>query len=169
MRALVVVESMFGNTQEIAHAVGQGLSTRMEVALVPVSEAPTQIDPPLALLVVGGPTHAFGLTREGTREDAVRQGAHPPGGAGPGLREWLTELTTSVSGTATAAFDTRVRKRGVPGSAARGAERRLTRLGFAAGPTMSFWVSGVSGPLLPGEVDRAREWGADLAAEVADG
>ena len=166
MRALVVVESMFGNTVDVGQAVADGLSSRMQVDLVPVTEAPAQVDPEVRLLVVGGPTHAFGLSRESTREDAVRQGGHPSGGPDTGLREWLATLAPTSSGAASAAFDTRVKKRGVPGSAARGAEKRLAKLGYAQGPTVSFWVNGVSGPLLAGELDRARAWGEELAEQV---
>ncbi len=167
MRALVVVESMFGNTLEVGRAVADGLSTLLDVDLVPVTEAPSQVDREVRLLVVGGPTHAFGLSRESTREDAVRQGGHPSGGPGTGLREWLAALPPPPSGVASAAFDTRVKKRGVPGSAARGAEKRLAKLGYTQGPTVSFWVDGVSGPLLDGELDRARAWGEELATQVA--
>jgi hypothetical protein len=168
MRALVVVESMFGNTLAVARAVVEGLSAGgVDGEVVPVTEAPSQVAPEVRLLVVGGPTHAFGLSREGTRADAVRQGGHPDGGADTGLREWLAALEPAEPGVASAAFDTRVRKRGVPGSAARGAEKRLARLGYAQGPTMSFWVDGVSGPLLDGELGRARAWGEELAGRVS--
>jgi flavodoxin len=67
MRALVVYESMFGNTQAIANAIVQGLSGRMRVEALEVGVAPATIDDDVALLVVGGPTHAFGLSRPQTR------------------------------------------------------------------------------------------------------
>ena len=52
MRALVVFESMFGNTQEIAEAIADGLSGRMQVDLVEVGAAPAEVGDEVALLVV---------------------------------------------------------------------------------------------------------------------
>ena len=76
MSALVVYESMFGNTQSIAKGIGEGLSSRMTVEIVEVGEAPSVIDPDVELLVVGGPTHAFGMRRPGTRQNAAQQAGH---------------------------------------------------------------------------------------------
>jgi Flavodoxin len=166
MRALVVFESMFGNTEEVARAVAEGLSSRMDVSVRAVSEAPDALPEPPVLVVVGGPTHVMGMTRARTRADAVRQGAAPATGATTGLREWLAGLRWAPAGTAGAAFDTRVHAP-VPGSAARGAARGLRRLGVAlAAPATTFWVGGTPGPLLDGERERARRWGEDLAAAV---
>lgn len=56
----------------------------------------------------------------------------------------------------------------LPGSAARAAAKRLHRLGMAVVvPPATFLVGGMTGPLLEGEVDRARRWGVDLGARVA--
>ena len=73
MRALVVYESMFGNTQAIADAVADGLAARVRVDAVEVGAAPTVVGDDVVLLVVGGPTHAFGMSRQATRQDAGRQ------------------------------------------------------------------------------------------------
>ena len=165
MRAVVVFESMFGNTQKIAAAIGEGLGDRMAVDVVEVGAAPTEIGPGTDLLVVGGPTHAFGMSRPQTRQDAARQA----GGevvSRSGIREWLESVTHEAPVPAVA-FDTRVSKGWVPGSAARAAQRRLRgkRFGAAADPE-TFYVEGTPGPLLDGELARARQWGADLAASV---
>ncbi|TFD25655.1 flavodoxin domain-containing protein [Cryobacterium sp. TMS1-13-1] len=65
MRALIVYESMYGNTRLIAETIGRGLAPA-EVILVPTSQAAgvdlTQVD----LLLVGGPTHVHGLSRPST-------------------------------------------------------------------------------------------------------
>ena len=58
MHALVVFESMYGNTRAIAEAIADGLSTRMRVEVQEVGVAPEVIDDDVALLVVGAPTHA---------------------------------------------------------------------------------------------------------------
>ncbi len=169
-RAVVVVESMFGNTEAVARAVADGLSDLFVVDVVRVADAPAIIPDDVQLLVVGGPTHAFGLTREGTRLAARDQGAKPSTGVEVGLREWLGGLQPHPTALAAATFDTRIKKPGVPGSAARGAMRRLRRLGLraAARPT-SFYVAGMSGPLLGGELARARGWGSNLATTAAAG
>jgi hypothetical protein len=165
MRAMVVYESMFGNTGTIAKALADGLSAGFRVDLVDVAAAPTTLDSDIGLLVVGGPTHAFGLSMQRTRLDAIRQGASNPV-ADVGVREWLNALHRSP-GVAAAAFDTRVDRPRVPGSAARAAARRLRRLGLriVVAPT-SFYVQGAAGPLLPGEVERAQRWAARIVAAL---
>jgi hypothetical protein len=168
MRALVAYESMFGNTQAIADAIVQGLSGRMRVEALEVGVAPTAIDDDVVLLVVGGPTHAFGLSRPRTRQDAARQATAGLVSRGPGLREWLTSLK-APAGVAAAAFDTRISKPRLPGSAARAAEKRLRRLGLRmVAPAESFYVEGTSGPLLEGEQERARRWGESVGSRTVD-
>jgi hypothetical protein len=167
MRALVVYESMFGNTRVIAEAVADGLSRRMRVDAVEVGAAPAAIGDDVALLVAGGPTHAFGMSRPGTRQDAAKQTTHGLVSAGNGLREWLAALPDGSRRMA-AAFDTRIARPRLPGSAANAAERRLRRLGFrVAAPAKSFYVAGTQGPLIDGEQGRARDWGAHLAELAA--
>jgi len=161
-RALVVFESMFGNTEAVARAVAGGLAEHMPVEVVPVSAAPEELDADIDLLVVGGPTHTFSLSRAATRRSALEQGADPVGGAQVGVREWLSELAPARSTCRAAAFDTRVRVHGMPGSAARAASRRLRRLGVEAMHPCTFWVEGTTGPLVDGELDHARAWGLAL-------
>ncbi len=167
MRAVVVYESMFGNTEAVARAVAEGLSGHLPVDVVEVAQAPTSFDPRVGLLVVGAPTHAFGLSRPATRQDA----AAPRGGpvhqlvsSHGGVREWLAQLS---SGTAeVAVFDTHVDAL-LHGAASAPAARRLRRLGFRTGERRGFVVAGREGPLVPGELDRARAWGQALGARVA--
>ena len=168
MRALVVYESMFGNTQAIAEAIADGLGTGMEVDVMEVGTAPTALTDDIRLLVIGGPTHAFGLTRPTTRRDAVDRSGRGVVSAGIGLREWLDGIHDVPPGTAAAAFDTRVDKRWA-GSAARAANKRLRRLGFRlAAPPQSFSVADVTGPLVAGEQLRARRWAEQLATGTVE-
>ncbi|MCM4084843.1 flavodoxin family protein [Paractinoplanes hotanensis] len=161
MKALVVYESMFGNTEAIARAVAAELQSALDVTVAEARDIPSAVG--VDLLVVGAPTHAFGLSRPGTREDAVRQGSARP--ADLGIREYL-DVSPMLNCTA-AAFDTRVDKPRLPGSAAHRAHRRLRGLGCRLPITpASFRVSGTRGPLLPGETDRAHEWARRLAAAV---
>jgi hypothetical protein len=163
MRALVVYESMFGNTQAIASAVAQGLSERMEVDLVEVSEAPTSVD--VDLVVAGGPTHAFSMSRPNTRQSAAEQaGDSGVVSVGLGLREWLDAAGPGLRGTPVATFDTKITKGHLPGSAAKAAQRRLRRFGARiVSPAHNFTVLGGTGPLGDGELARARGWGVELA------
>jgi hypothetical protein len=120
----------------------------------------------VVLLVVGGPTHAFGLSRPATRKSARDQGATAP--VEVGLREWLAALPPVDRPVAVATFSTRVAKPRVPGSAARAARKALRRSGYPVElAAEDFWVAGTPGPLLDGETDRARDWGAALGARMA--
>lgn len=165
-RALVVYESLFGNTQQVAEAVAEGLAEHLDVQVLEVGQAPAPGDT-LDLVVVGGPTHAFSMSRPGTREDARRQGA-TQGDASTGIREWLGGLGAGPHAGLVATFDTKVEKvRHLPGSAARAAAKVSKNLGYAPAATAeSFYVVGVEGPLVVGEVSRARAWGEHLASEV---
>lgn len=168
-RALVVYESMFGNTRTIAEGIADGLRGRMSVEFVEVGAAPDRVDAEVGLLVVGGPTHAFSMSRQTTRADAGRQGADQGAAAGIGLREWIERIAASSTRPPVAAFDTKVNRPKLPGSAARAALGRLRKAGFRpVTRAANFYVGGTPGPLLDGESARAREWGAQLSAIVAE-
>ena len=166
MRALVVYESMFGNTETIARAIAEGLGERYEVTTVEVGSAPSRLPDDVALLVAGGPTHAMGMTRPNTREQAAEEVGHAGlVSGGRGLREWLEALEPAVSLPA-ATFDTHIDKP-FPGSASHAARRRLRTLGYDVRRAESFHVRGTTGPLTDGEPARARAWAARLAAGLA--
>lgn len=166
MNSLVVFESMFGNTEAIARAVAEGLSEATSNQVVEVGAAPRLISSDVALLVVGGPTHAFGMSRPGTRQSASQQAGGKLVSKGVGVREWLAEIRTG-STPAAAAFDTRINKPRLPGSASRAVAKSLRRLGLPLiAPPESFYVIGSEGPLVAGELERAREWGQTLGANL---
>src|SRR3954451_1245333 len=167
MKALIVYESMFGNTEKVARAVAAGLADGMEVEVDEVSAAPAQVTDLVDLIVVGGPTHAFSLSRPSTRADAVTKGA-TQGERDIGIREWLTGLNGRPHSELVAAFDTRVdRVRRLPGSAAHKAAKLARHRGFQIADVESFYVSDIDGPLLPGELERATAWGRDLASQMS--
>ena len=94
MRALVVYESMYGNTREIASNIADGLRAYYEVTLVPVAEATAELVARADLLVAGAPTHMHGLSNVMTRQMAARAAAKDgsglridPDAEGPGLPE----------------------------------------------------------------------------------
>jgi hypothetical protein len=171
MRALVVYESMFGNTAALADHVAAGLADSLVVELVEVgAAAPVLPDEPGGrpdLLVLGAPTHAFGLSTAGTRRAATDRSAEPLVSGRIGLREWLDGERPDLAGLATATFDTRIERPRLPGSAARVLRRRLLRHGCRPiVEPQSFYVTTTTGPLSAGEVTRARQWGRALAAAV---
>ncbi|WP_309647367.1 hypothetical protein [Nocardioides sp.] len=168
VRALVVFESMFGNTATVARCVTEGLEEGgLDVTALGVRDA-AGVDPSgFDLLVVGGPTHAFSLSRPGTRQDAVRQGAPPAAAEGDGLREWIATMPLG-HGHLLATFDTRVTKlRHLPKAASSRAARLITRRGFrlVSRPT-GFVVTDIQGDLVDGETERATAWGRLLALET---
>lgn len=177
MRTLIVFESMFGNTGRVARAVAEGIArSGGEPTLVDVGDVSDEQVAAYDLLVLGGPTHAFSMSRPSTRDDAVRQGASAHDAA-RGIREWLGEQKAAGAGgsagtgrSLAAVFDTRVAKvRRLPGSAAKGAAKSLRGLGhdLLDRPT-SFYVDDVDGPLLDGEEERARAWGDTLVRLAAE-
>ncbi|GAA1991999.1 flavodoxin family protein [Isoptericola halotolerans] len=164
MSALVVYESSFGNTALVARAVGDGIAERMPVRVRSVDSIGDAGVDGADLVVIGGPTHAFGMSRPQTRQDArERLGDQPT--ASPGIREWIDGLRPDQEIALYATFDTRVEKvRHLPGSAAHSAARALRRDGHRIlDRGASFYVAGLEGPLLPHERERAREWGELLA------
>lgn len=164
MRTLIVVESVWGNTQQVGAAVAARLASSGDVELVAAAEAPHDID--ADLLVVGAPTHAFGLPSAATRKGAVEQQGAPPQ-PDRGLREWIAGLARPPRPIAVATFDTKVDKPRLPGSAAKKAMKRLIALGYLpVERPETFRVHGYTGPLVDGEVDRAGAWAERLAASV---
>jgi flavodoxin len=163
MKAIVVYESLWGNTEQVARSIAAGLTRHLEVTVLEVAAAPETIPDDVILTVVGGPTHAFSLSRPQTRHEAFEQGA-TQGGEAVGIREWIGRLHRTDHDGPVATFDTRIDKvRRLPGSAAKRASKLARREGFAAAADPeSFYVSDTEGPLLPGELDRARDWGVRL-------
>lgn len=171
LRALVVYESMFGNTERIANAVARGLHLEgIDTGLLEVGAAPRELPLEVDLLVVGAPTHGFNLSRGSTRADAVRQGA-PAERAGFGIREWLAYVRLDgAHAPGLAAFDTRatqvrwLKMAAGPAAVRLGRKRGLTSVTTPIG----FLVDDVRGPLHTDELDRAVAWGRTLALELVD-
>ena len=172
-KIVVVYESMYGNTHLIADAIGKGFgqATTAEIVVVPVAEAEQHLDR-ADLIVVGGPTHAHGMSRETTRQAAVDTARNSQGkisadrdAEGPGLRDWFEHLSTVPARAA--AFDTRFRAPAVlTGRASKRIGRELVLHGctLIADPE-SFLVT-KDNHLEPDEEERARAWGAQLAARM---
>jgi hypothetical protein len=168
-RALVVYESMFGNTKAVAEVVALALSRDFEVDLTECGSAPCPLPDDVALLVVGAPTHAFSLSRANTRGSARQQAPATARPSESGLRDWLGCLqhngrASRPAGLVAAAFDTKVAHPRLPGSAAGAAAKKLHHLGVdVVVAPKTFYVEGTQGPLVDGEGDAALEWGRALA------
>lgn len=165
MHAVVVYESMFGNTRRIAEEIAAGLADHGTVECLEVGDAPAA--PEADVLVVGAPTHAFGLSRPSSREDAARMIDGPLVSGRRGVREWLETL--APSGGHAACFGTRVS--GPLGSAAKAIDRRLRgRRRMLAAPEDFFVKARGVAPdqaLCEGEPARARAWGEALGRRLA--
>ena len=173
MQALVVFESMYGNTHKIADRIAEGLRAGLEVTVVPVDDASVDLVARADLLVVGGPTHGHGLTSSWSRRMALEGAAKPDSGLtvdpvapGTGLRGWLDGVAPGHAARA-AAFDTRIDAAPLlTGRASSGIARRLRRRGYQlVTPPESFLVD-KAGALLDGELARARAWGAELSGAL---
>ena len=162
MAAVVVFESIYGNSREVANAVAAGLGEATFVAAVgDIDEA---VPSDSELLVVGGPTHMHGLATSMSRKMAVKGAEEdsdveldPAARSERGVRDWLADLG---GGGAAAAFDTRIDKSpALTGSAARGIAKRLRRRGFTvvADPE-SFFVDDAEAPWPQGSSSERGNW-----------
>jgi len=155
MKALIVYDSFFGNTEQVAQAIGKALAAAGEVQVVRVSEAqPAQLAG-LDLLVAGSPTRGFRPS--------------------PLTSRWMGGIPlNALQGVKVAAFDTRIPWEKMPwflrgmarmfGFAAPAISARLQRKGgtLAAAPE-GFYVRDTKGPLADGELERAAAWAKQIA------
>jgi hypothetical protein len=163
MRALIVYESMFGSTRAIAHAIAGGLRAAMSVGIVDIEEsrgALGVVPDDVSLLIVGAPSHTLGLSSPRSRAAAAGRASRPMTVADVGLREWLDALPTVSRPRNVLAFETRLRVRGIPGSASKAAAKRLRKRGYRMlWPEQTFYVADLTGRVVEGELQRAHMWG----------
>jgi menaquinone-dependent protoporphyrinogen IX oxidase len=170
MRAVIVYESMYGNTRAIAEAIAEGIGP-IETTVLPVVAADRSALEGADLIVIGAPTHAFGMSRPQTRAaaaDAVRKPGNTlsleRGATGLGVREWLA---FPMRPARTAVFDTRVKWSRV-GHASRAIDKQLSRHGIPLFERpQSFFVT-KDNTLVIGELQRARQWGHELGRHLGD-
>lgn len=165
MKAVVVYESLWGNTAAAAHAIAEGLGP--DAHALSTAEATGGAMAGVDLIVAGGPVFAFKPSTDTARENVRKnpgKAPAPPDLSHPCLRSWLESLPAGHGRSA--AFDTQVR--GPFGKRAPTIAEALERAGYLrlAEPT-GFVVKGQHGPLRDGELERAREWGAELARLMA--
>lgn len=155
MKALVIYDSFFGNTEKVARAIADGIGPQGETGVLPVKEVRPEHLRDAALLVVGSPTRAFRPS--------------------PDTLAFLDSLPVkSLQGMRVAAFDTRISLDrlnsgllrffvNTGGYASKPIANRLIRKGglLKAAPE-GFKVLDKEGPLAEGELERAKQWGGKL-------
>jgi flavorubredoxin len=164
MKAVVVYESLWGNTAIIAKAIAEGIGPEAQALTTDAASAERVAE--ADLIVAGAPVLAFSLPTDQIRTSVERDEAGaptPPDLSHPSLRSWLESLPSGHAPAA--AFETRIwwSPRGATGDI----EDRLTRAGYrTVAKAQKFVVTGKYGPLAKGELDRARRWGKQLAQTV---
>lgn len=157
MKALVIYDSYFGNTEKIAQAVGRGLGAEHEVAVLRVGDVAPEHLSGLGILIAGSPTRAFRATA-----------------AMMTLIKGLPR--NSLTGVRVAAFDTRIAIEEVNyrflnvivrlfGYAAQPMlDKLLAKGGTQALAAEGFFVTDTEGPLREGELERAEAWARNISA-----
>lgn len=172
MRALVVYESMYGNTHLIADAIAAGLAPVGEVEVVPVDRATDASLAGVDLLVVGGPTHVHGMSTAMSRKGAVEDAAKPgrdmtldPDAEGEGLRGWFDAIDGLPPKAA--AFDTRMEgPAALTGRASKGIAKRLRHHGCTIVDEPTSFLVTKQNHLVDDEAGHATAWGVQLAARL---
>ena len=164
MKALVVYESLWGNTAAVARAIADGIGP--DARAVTTDDASREKIADADLIVAGAPVLAFSLPTDAMRDSVATSEADaptPPDLDHPSLRSWLDALPAGSGRYA--AFETRIwwSPRGATGDI----EKRLARAGYrAVSKAHRFVVKDKYGPLREGELEKARQWGAELAGAV---
>lgn len=164
MKVIVVYESFWGNTAAVAKAIAEGLGP--DARVMSTSDAKGEAVAGVGLIVAGSPIIGFQLPTEKMRKDmAAKPGKapSPPDISHPSMRSWLESLQKG-SGKA-AAFETGFRLS--PGGAAGTILKMLKTSGYEPlAKKERFMVKGSYGPVRPGELERAKAWGAELAKSL---
>jgi flavorubredoxin len=147
VKASVVYSSVYGNTEKIAKALAAGLeSGGVEVEVVKVDAVKFDVLGEVDLLCVGGPVHAWNVSKP--------------------VKEFLERLKSveGLSGKKAFAFDTKMGRGRLAGSAGGKIERKLKDLGLTiAKPSESAIVKGREGPLEESAEGTFKQIGVELA------
>ena len=161
MKAVVVYESLWGNTAAIARAIAEGIGPAAHA--LATDEATADVIADADLIVAGAPVLGFSLPSDTIRNSIAtgEKGAPTrPDLSHPSMRTWLATLPPGHGGSAV--FETRFRWS--PGGATGAIGSGLKRAGYRPlAKAQKFLVTGKYGPLADGELERARHWGETLA------
>ena len=171
MRALIVYESIYGNTHVVANHIGAGLRREFEVDVVSVDGAtadrvagsgpvgrrgPDSRAQPVEHAIQAGRPRCGAQAGQGDRPRSGRGRRRPPG---------LVPRLGRHSARAAAAFDTRVDGPALlTGRASRSIARRLKGLGYRLAADPESFIVDNENHLLTGEADRAEAWAGSLTS-----
>ena len=151
MKAIVIYDSLYGNTEEIAKAIGKGFGE--EAKVVKVGDVKAEDIAPYHFVVIGSPT-------QGGRQT-------------PATKAFVDSLpAAALKEKRLAAFDTRLKTVFVKifGYAAPRIETAIKEKGGnTTAQPQGFFVKSAKGPLLDGELERATTWAKSVAAGVPTG
>ena len=155
MKALIVYDSVFGNTEKVAQSIGKAIGSQGQVETLPVSQVTLDQLRGLEILIVGSPTRSFRPT--------------------PAISQFLKALPKNhLAGINVATFDTRIWLNTIDsaafrflvdkgGYAANTMAKALTKKGGnPIVPPEGFLVTGEQGPLKGGELERAAKWAGQM-------
>lgn len=155
MKTLIVYDSFFGNTEQIARTIGNALGSQKDVEILKVSNVKLEQLKGLKLLVVGSPTRAFRPTEK--------------------ISGFLKKIPMNgLKGIKVAAFDTRISTSDIRSSALRFlvkiggyaakpiADKLKKKGGELIIPPEGFSVKDKEGPLKEGEIKRAADWAKQI-------
>jgi flavodoxin len=164
MKAMVIYDSQFGHTEQIARAIADGIKRATadapEVDLLKIGNVRPDQLAGLDVLVVGSPTQRFSSTTA--------------------MRDFLKGIPKkALAGVSVAGFDTRLTEEELHSHGAmlgklvdwfgyaaprisEGLEKRGARVAM---PPEGFYVGGTEGPLLEGELERAADWARQILAK----
>jgi flavodoxin I len=147
MKALIVYDSVYGNTEKIASAIGESITHSGEVKVLWAGEADPSELASIDLLIIGSPVH----------------GGRPT----PPVQDFLSRMAQqSLKGIKVAVFDTRATSKfaKIFGNAAGRIAGQLTKKGAVVTvPPEGFFVTGTKGPLKEGELERAANWARGIS------
>ena len=158
MKTLIVYDSVFGNTEQIAQAIGNSLGSKENVETLRVSDVKPEQLIGLELIIVGSPTRVFKPTK------AIINFLNKQ------LFFYFNRILNGLKGVNVAAFDTRISTADVSsrflnilvklfGYAAKPIADKLEKKGGSLIiPPEGFFVKDSKGPLKDGELERAVDW-----------
>lgn len=151
MKALIVYDSVFGNTEKIANAIGDSLGIKENAEVLKISDIKLEKLQEIDLLIIGSPTRAFKPTKA--------------------IVDFLIKIPINgLKGVNVAAFDTRVNTDDVTSRMLNGlvkifgyaakpiADKLQKKGGNLIVPPEGFYVKDSEGPLKDGELERAADW-----------
>ena len=147
MKAMVAYDSAYGNTEQIARAIGDALGPQEDVETLRVGEVTPER---LTGVSTGATTHLLkSIPKDGLK--------------GVKVAAFDTRFTEAeIEKVKILAFIVRIF-----GYAAEPIADRLKKKGGElAVPPEAFYVSGTEGPLLEGELERAGEWAKQIVATL---